>query len=148
MPTAKPTLEVKLLDQRATLPRYAHPGDAGMDVFPLESFWIHPGERKLIKLGIALGIPENHEVQIRPRSGLALKYGISIVNSPATIDQGYTGEIGVILINHDAITFTGNPQTAIAQLVLAPVARAQIWITTDLPNTDRAEAAYGSTDSL
>lgn len=131
LPAKSTTLKVILLDERAIAPRYAHPGDSGLDVFPLESFELLGGERRLIKLGFSLGIPEGYEVQIRPRSGLALVSGVSVLNSPATIDAGYTGEVGVILMNYSQEVFTSIPKRAIAQLVLAPVAQAEIELETD-----------------
>jgi dUTP pyrophosphatase len=153
---ARPHLGVSLIDSRGKIPNYAHPDDSGLDVYPLECFWILPGERKLIKLGLSLRIPSGYEIQIRPRSGLALKEGITVLNSPATIDRGYTGEVGVILINHSTKMFKGHPSQAIAQLVLAPVAIAQLVLAPaaialeekSVVENDhlRGEGGYGSSD--
>lgn len=138
-------LGIKLLDSRATMPKYAHPGDSGMDVFPLEKSILNPGEIKLFKLGFALQIPHWYEIQIRPRSGMALK-GITIVNTPATIDSGFVGEVGVILINHSDSWYKITPQKAIAQLVLCPIVRAELFTTEILKTTYRGKQGYGSSD--
>jgi dUTP pyrophosphatase len=149
-PRKKPRLGIILSDPRATIPNYAHPGDSGLDVYPLDFFRILPGQRKLIKLGFSLNIPPGYEVQVRPRSGLAIKAGVTVVNTPGTVDQSYQGEVGVILINHGEEVFRGSPTKAIAQLVLAPVAIAipKIIENYNLEETSRGLGAYGSTDEL
>ncbi|NJM57033.1 MAG: dUTP diphosphatase, partial [Synechococcales cyanobacterium RU_4_20] len=93
-------LKVKRLSSIATLPTYAHPGDAGLDLYAIETTTIAPHQTQLIPTGIAIELPPNTEAQVRPRSGLALKHAITVLNSPGTIDAGYRGEIQVILINH------------------------------------------------
>jgi dUTP pyrophosphatase len=96
-------LFIKRLTPTAVLPAYAHPGDAGLDLFADVSTSLEPGESKLVGTGISIELPPGTEAQVRPRSGLALKHGISVLNTPGTIDHGYRGEIGVILINHGRV---------------------------------------------
>ena len=98
-------VKVKRIHPEAQLPKQARAGDAGMDLFSIDEMTIQPGERKLVKTGIQLQLPKGTEAQVRPRSGLALKHGITVLNSPGTIDEGYRGEIGVILINHGTESF-------------------------------------------
>ena len=100
-----PTLKFKKLREDAVIPSYAHPGDAGMDLCSAEDFILEPKKRKLISTGLSVEIPVGYEIQTRPRSGLAIKNGISLVNSPGTIDAGYRGEIGIIIINHGEENF-------------------------------------------
>ena len=104
-----------------------------------------PGERALIPTGLAMALPDGYEAQIRPRSGLALKYGVSLVNTPGTIDADYRGEIGVILINHGHEPFVIERGMRIAQMVIAPYTRAQFSEVIDLPTTQRGQGGFGST---
>ncbi len=130
-----------------TLPSYETTASAGMDIraFLDGKFTLLPGERKLIKTGLYIEIPEGYEAQVRPRSGLALKNGITVLNSPGTIDADYRGEIGVILINHSNQNFEINSGDRIAQLVFAKVEQA-IWNLTDtLNDSQRGEGGFGST---
>src|SRR5436853_4062686 len=113
------TLKVRRLSASAVVPAYAHPGDAGLDLYSAVSASIDPGERKLIGTGISIELPPNTEGTVRPRSGLALKHGVTVLNSPGTIDRGYRGEVGVILINHGRSRFDVRPGMKIAQLVIA-----------------------------
>ncbi len=127
------------------LPAYATPGSAGMDVVAAESVAIAPGARHAVATGLALAIPDGFEVQVRPRSGLALKHGITVPNTPGTIDSDYRGELKVILINHGDTPFAIARGDRIAQLVLAPVTRA-IWVEADrLDSTTRGSGGFGST---
>lgn len=130
-----------------SVPRYGKQGDSGMDVQAdiTEPLTLLPGQRALVPTGIKLGIPEGFEVQARPRSGLAHKNGISIVNAPGTIDMGYRGEIKVNLINLGGEPFTVEPAMRIAQLVLTPVYQAVMEVVNELDETERGEAGYGST---
>jgi len=98
-------VKVKRINEAAIIPQYAHKGDAGLDLFSVEEKNITPGETALVHTGIQIELPEGTEAQIRPRSGLALKYSITVLNTPGTIDEGYRGEIGVILINHGKFDF-------------------------------------------
>ncbi|HEY2890020.1 MAG TPA: dUTP diphosphatase [Dongiaceae bacterium] len=129
------------------LPGYASEDAAGLDLLaaleaPIE---LAPGARKLIPTGIAIALPRGYEAQIRPRSGLALKYGIGLLNSPGTIDADYRGEIGVILINHGEAPFAIARGDRIAQLVVAPVTRLA-WAEADsLPDSARGKGGFGST---
>lgn len=140
-------IKIKILRENndARLPEYAHPGDAGMDLFSIEESVIPPGEIKLIKTGIKIELPPNTEAQIRPRSGLALKNGITVLNTPGTIDEGYRGEIGIILINHSKIDFKVEKHMKIAQMVIKPTYRAEIIEVEAVSSSERSEGGFGST---
>ena len=141
-------VEVKVvLEDGVQEPFYATVGSAGMDIRAniKEPIVLKPLERKLIPSGIRLGIQDGYEVQVRPRSGLALKHGISLVNTPATIDCDYTGEIGIILINLSNEDYTIQPQERIAQLVLNEVAQMALQKVTSLDETERGEGGFGHT---
>lgn len=141
-------VEVKVvLEDDVEAPFYATVGSAGMDIRAniKEPIVLKPLERKLISSGIRLGIPDGYEVQVRPRSGLALKHGISIVNAPGTVDADYTGDIGVILINLSNEDYTIQPQERIAQLVLNEVAQMSLQKVTSLDKTERGEGGFGHT---
>ena len=138
-------LKIQRIHPDAKLPEYAHPGDAGLDLFSVEETVIQPGESKLIGTGIMIELPENTEAQIRPRSGLALKNQITVLNSPGTIDHGYRGQVGVILINHGTKPFTVESGMKIAQMVSAPVMSVKVVDTKDLTETKRGEGGFGST---
>jgi dUTP pyrophosphatase len=127
------------------MPKYAHTGDSGMDVMAAESAVLLPGQHKAIPCGFAIGIPEGFEAQVRPRGGLAAKSVIGIVNSPGTVDRGYTGEVMVILINHGTTSFKVERGMKIAQLVFAPVAYAILVPVTELDETARGDGRFGST---
>lgn len=127
------------------LPRYANLGDAGMDVVACETGTIDPGQRRLVKTGLRVSIPLGYEIQVRSRSGLALKHGVVVFNSPGTIDCGYRGEIGVILFNASGEQFFFEKGDRIAQLVVAPVCMGAVLETTeDLSETERGEGGFGS----
>ena len=138
-------LLVKRLSPTATLPAYAHPGDAGLDLYADVSASLEPGERKLVGTGISIELPLNTEAQVRPRSGLALKHGIGVLNAPGTIDHGYRGEVGVILINHGRTRFDVHPGMKIAQMVIAPCVTVAVEETGDLGDTARGQGGFGST---
>lgn len=129
------------------LPRYQTELAAGLDLCAAlaESVVIDPGTRRLIPTGLALGIPAGFEGQVRPRSGLALRHGIGIVNSPGTIDADFRGEVGIVLVNHGQEPFVVEPLSRIAQLVIAPVARVRVELTDELDETSRGSGGYGST---
>lgn len=129
------------------LPEYATEGSAGIDIGAAIQKPIHigPGERILIPSGFKLEIPIKYEVQIRPRSGLAIKYGITVLNSPGTIDSDYRGEIGVILINHSNKNFIVNPKDRIAQMVICKIAKMNLVKVSFLNNTERGSGGFGST---
>ncbi|MDD4872868.1 MAG: dUTP diphosphatase [Kiritimatiellae bacterium] len=138
-------LKVKKLSDDAIMPQYAHPGDAGMDLFSNQRVDIGPNEHVLVKTGLSIELPPNTEAQVRPRSGLALKHGISVLNTPGTIDEGYRGEVGVILINHGKEKFVVEKGSKIAQMVLKPVLRAEVHEVTDLSDSHRGSGGFGST---
>ncbi|KAB2879499.1 dUTP diphosphatase [bacterium] len=138
-------LKIQRIHPDAKLPEYAHPGDAGLDLFSVDEAVIRPGESKLIGTGIIIELPENTEAQIRPRSGLALKHQITVLNSPGTIDHGYRGQVGVILINHGIKPFTVESGMKIAQMVIAPVMSVNVIDTGTLTETKRGEGGFGST---
>ncbi len=129
------------------LPSYHSELAAGMDVAAAVSGpeTIAPGEIRMVPTGFAMAIPPGHEIQVRPRSGLAVKHGITIVNSPGTIDADYRGEVKIGLINLGAKEFTINRGDRIAQLVLAPVSRARVTVVSDLSKTDRQDGGFGHT---
>ncbi|MBQ94293.1 MAG: dUTP diphosphatase [Actinobacteria bacterium] len=131
--------------QGLDLPAYATSGAAGMDVLAAEDLTLKPGQRHAVATGFALAIPEGYEIQVRPRSGLALKHGITVPNTPGTIDSDYRGEVKVIMINHGAGDFAIQRGDRIAQLVLAPVTQAAWEEVEELDETDRGAGGFGST---
>jgi dUTP pyrophosphatase len=137
----------KLEHFRGELPAYATEGASGLDVRARldESLTLQPGERFLIPTGLAVEIPLGYEVQVRPRSGLAINKGLSMVNTPGTIDADYRGEVKVIVINHGRDPITIQDQDRIAQFVVCPVIRAEIQEVEDLSATDRGAGGFGST---
>ena len=140
-------VEVKRLPhgQGLELPRYATDGAAGMDVLSAEDVVLEPDARHAVATGLAVAIPPGYEIQVRPRSGLALKHGISVPNTPGTIDSDYRGELKVILINHGAEPFAIRRGDRIAQLVLAPVTLAEWDEVAELDETGRGSGGFGST---
>jgi dUTP pyrophosphatase len=138
-------LLVKRLSAAATLPAYAHPGDAGLDLCAAVAASLEPGERKLVGTGLSIELPPNTEAQVRPRSGLALKHGVSVLNTPGTVDRGYRGEVGVILINHGQTRFDVHPGMKIAQMVIAPCVTVSVEETGELSGTARGQGGFGST---
>ena len=149
LPNSVP-VEVKRLAHGADLPlpAYATDGAAGMDVLAAEDVTLAPGARHAVATGLALAIPPGFEIQVRPRSGLALKHGITVPNTPGTIDSDYRGELKVILINHGAHKFEIRRGDRVAQLVLAPITQAT-WLEVDeLDETTRGEGGFGSTGGV
>ena len=139
------TLSFKRIHQDAVLPAYAHPSDAGMDIRSVEALIIAPGKRALVHTGLIANLPLGYEIQVRPRSGLALKQGVTVLNTPGTIDAGYRGEIGVILINLGDAPFEVKVGDRIAQLVVAPVLQPTVVEATEIDETDRGAGGFGST---
>ena len=137
-------VKVKLTNEAAKIPFYANPGDAGMDLSSVESYILAPGEHKLIKTGVSLEMPEGIEAQVRPRSGLAYKFGVTVLNSPGTIDSGFRAELGVILINHGKSNFQVNIGDRIAQLVFNKVEKVEL-IEAELSESVRGKGGFGST---
>ena len=138
---------IKKLNSKAQLPKYKTSGSSGMDLMALieNPIKIKPQESALIATGISIAIPEDTEVQIRPRSGLAAKSCISVLNTPGTIDSDYRGEIKIILFNHGKKEFTINNNDRVAQMVLMPILKAEFEEVEDLPETLRGSEGFGST---
>ena len=139
------TLKFKRIHPDAVLPSYAHPGDAGMDVRSVEDLTVPPGARALVHTGLVMILPPLFEAQVRPRSGLALKHGITVLNTPGTIDSGYRGEVGVILVNLGDAAFEVKKGDKVAQLVIAPVTQPEVVEATEVSETDRGVRGFGST---
>ena len=142
------TLKVLItrLDESIPAPRYAKPGDAGADICTRIDLTIDPGERALAPTGLSIALPDGYAAFVHPRSGLAIKHGVSLVNTPGTVDAGFRGELQIILINHDlreAISFKKGDR--IAQLVIQRVERAEFIEVETLPGTDRGSGGFGST---
>ncbi len=138
-------LRVLKLRDDAVAPHYAHPGDAGLDLFACEARILGPGDSAVVKTGIAIELPAGTEGQVRPRSGLAAKHAVTVLNAPGTIDEGYRGEVGVILINHGRTPFAIEPGMKIAQLVVKPVCRVDVQEVESLSDTARGAGGFGST---
>ena len=139
------TLRFKRIHPDAVLPAYAHPSDAGMDVRSVADLVIPAGGRALVPTGLVAIIPPMYEIQVRPRSGLALKHGVTVLNTPGTIDSGYRGEIGVILANFGDKDFSVSKGDKVAQLVFAPVVQPEVEETDTIDETDRGAGGFGST---
>lgn len=134
------------LDPELPLPRYAKPGDAGADILSRIDITLAPGERALVPTGIAIALPDGYVALVHPRSGLAIKHGVTMVNSPGTVDAAYRGELQIILINHDpkeAVTFKRGDR--IAQLVIQKVEHAEFIEVSELPGSGRGAGGFGST---
>lgn len=138
-------LFVQRINDDAILPFYAHESDAGLDLFSVQEVILKPMERKLVSTGIKLQLPKGTEAQVRPRSGLALKNGITLLNSPGTIDEGYRGEVKVLMINLGDKPFPIKKGMKIAQMVVKPVERVFIKESQNLSESERGEGGFGST---
>ncbi len=138
-------LRFKKVHPDAVLPAYAHTSDAGMDLRSVADVVIAPGGRALVPTGLVMLLPPGYEAQVRPRSGLALKHGVTVLNTPGTIDSGYRGEVGVILANFGDADFTVKKGDKIAQAVIAPVTQPEIVETDTIDETDRGAGGFGST---
>jgi dUTP pyrophosphatase len=137
---------IRRIDAEAPFPEYAHPGDAGADLVTTVDVVLAPGERALVPTGIAIALPAGYAAFVHPRSGLAARLGLSIVNAPGTIDAGYRGEIKVLLVNHDpASELRLQRGDRVAQLVVQQVEHARFVEVTRLPGSDRGGGGYGST---
>jgi len=145
--SASVCVEVKRLahGEGLPLPAYATAGAAGMDVVSAQDVTLQPGQRYAVPTGFAMAIPDGYEIQVRPRSGLAFKHGITVPNTPGTIDSDYRGELLVLMINHGAHDFEIKRGDRIAQLVLAPVVQAAFEEVDTLDDTARGEGGFGST---
>ena len=143
---ATPDVLIARLDPDVPIPGYAHPGDAGADLITTVDAVLAPGERTLLPTGIAIALPDGYAAFVHPRSGLATRYGVALVNSPGTVDAGYRGEIRVSVVNLDPrepVTFRRGDR--IAQLVIQEVARARFHEVASLPGSARGEGGFGST---
>jgi dUTP pyrophosphatase len=136
---------VRRLDPALPLPSYAHAGDAGLDLVAAESVTLAPGARMLVATGIAVAIPPGYAGFVLPRSGLALRHGVTVLNAPGLIDAGYRGEVKVLLVNHDPAPVTFQRGERIAQLVVQRVERAQLAEAAELPSSERGPGGFGST---
>ena len=139
------TLKFKRIHEDAVLPAYAHPSDAGMDIRSVAEMVIPARGRGLVPTGLVVLLPPGYEAQVRPRSGLALKHGVTVLNTPGTIDSGYRGEIGVILFNSGEEDFKVAKGDRIAQLVIAPVTQPVVEEADSIDETDRGAGGFGST---
>ena len=137
-------LKVKFIHEDARFPYRANEGDAGLDLFSVEEKTIKPGEAELIRTGLQIELPKGTEAQIRPRSGLALKHSVTVLNSPGTIDEGYRGEIKIILINHGKEDFIVEKQMRIAQMIIAPVLHVKMEQAEVLSGSGRDLGGFGS----
>jgi len=138
-------IKIKKLNEEAIVPHYVHQGDAGMDVYSIENHIINPGQITLVKTGLAFEIPIGYEIQVRPKSGLALKHGITLTNSPGTLDSGYRGELGVILQNEGKNSYEVKKGEKIAQIVLARYEEADIEEVNEISESSRGDGGFGST---
>jgi dUTP diphosphatase len=139
-------LEIKLLDKGIPMPRYQHEGDAGLDLPSRVDYVLEPGERTMIPTGIAVAIPRGYAGFVLPRSGLASRHGIALVNSPGLVDAGYRGELAIVMINTDKFkSFEIKRGDRIAQLVIQPVVEATTVQVSELDSTSRGEGGFGST---
>ena len=138
-------IKVKKLSNKAVIPAYQTKEAAGFDLHSIEDVVIKPGERKLISTGLAFEIPYGYEIQIRPRSGLAYKHGITVLNTPGTIDSDYRGEIKVLLINHSNEDFEIKINERIAQAIIKEVIQANFIEVDELSDTERGKKGFGST---
>ena len=138
-------IKIKKLHSEAITPKYAHQGDAGMDIYSVEELIIPSKERGLVKTGLSFEIPEGYEIQVRPKSGLALNHGLTILNTPGTIDSGYRGEICVIIFNSSAKDYQVKKSEKIAQIVLKKVESMDIEEVNELSDSSRGQGGFGST---
>ena len=150
------TLKIKKLNDRAVIPQYQHEGDAGFDFTAIvdyrdamgeysETVTVSPGEKYIVSTGLSMAIPKGYELQVRPRSGLAYKHGITVINSPGTVDSGYNGEIKVILLNTGSNPFDMSTGDRIAQGVINKLPSVEIREVNVLPDTSRGAGGFGST---
>jgi len=138
-------LKIERVHEHAKLPNYAHATDSGLDLYSVENVILQPGERRLVGTGLRIQLPPNTEAQVRPKSGLALKKGITLLNTPGTVDEGYRGEVGVILINLSDEAYEVEMGKKIAQMVIMPVLKVEVEEVESLEDSDRGEGGFGST---
>ena len=138
-------LKVKKIHEDAKIPAYAHEGDSGMDLYSVEETILQPGERKLVKTGLQISLPKGFEAQVRPKSGLAAKFGVTVLNTPGTVDSGYRGEIMALMVNLGSHEYKIEKVKKIAQMVIAKVEEAEIEVVENLDDTTRKDGGFGST---
>lgn len=139
------TVRVKRLSPDAKIPKTARTGDVAFDLYSVIDYELRPGERFAVPTGIAVEIPQGYEGQVRPRSGLALKEGITVLNTPGTIDSGYRGEVKTIMMNHNGEPFKITKGMRISQLAIRPVPEVEFVEVDELSDTERGEGGFGST---
>jgi dUTP pyrophosphatase len=139
------TIKFKKVHPEAIIPKFQKDGDAGLDIHAIEDFILNPGEHSLIGTGLKIEIPKGFEAQVRPRSGLALKNKITILNSPGTIDSGYRGDIGIMLMNHSKEKFEIKKGDRVAQLIIAKHETPEIIEVNELEDSERGEGGFGHT---
>jgi dUTP pyrophosphatase len=139
------TIKIQKIKENAIIPKYAHKGDAGVDLYSTEDYTLKPGQRTLVSTGIKIAVPMGYEAQVRPKSGLAVKHGISVANTPGTVDAGYRGEVGVIAINLGDEDFKIEKGKKIAQMVFNKIEEAEFEEVQELDETTRGEGGFGST---
>lgn len=138
-------VRVKKIHKDAKIPSYAHLGDSGMDLYSVEGATIEPGERKMVGTGLRISVPKGFEAQIRPKSGLAANFGVTVLNTPGTIDSSYRGEIRIIVVNLGKEAYKVEKGKKIAQMVIAKVEEAEVEETDELDETTRNNGGFGST---
>lgn len=138
-------VKVQKINPEAVIPEYIHEGDSGMDVYSVNNMELKSGERKLIGTGLRFEIPIGYEIQVRPRSGLAIKKGVTVLNTPGTVDSSYRGELGVILINHSNETYSVKKGERVAQIVLSKVEKMLLEEIEELSSTERGSGGFGHT---
>ena len=138
-------LKIQKLDERTIVPQYMTPGSAGMDLHAIEDVVIEAGRHQRARTGLAIHVPDGYEGQVRPRSGLAAKHGVTVLNAPGTVDSDYRGELAVLLVNHSDWPVHIVAGDRIAQLVICPVARVEPVLVESLDETKRGSGGFGST---
>lgn len=138
-------IKIHKLREDVIIPKYAYDSDAGMDVYSTKNCLLLPKHRVLVGTGLRIEIPKGYEMQIRPKSGLALRDGITVLNTPGTIDSSYRGEVGIVLINHSSKQYRIEKNQKIAQIVFNKIEKAKLIVTKELSETKRGEGGFGST---
>ena len=138
-------VKIQKINGDAIIPAYSQEDDAGMDLFSTKDYIIMPNHRILVGTGLKVEIPRGYEMQIRPKSGLAIRNGITVLNTPGTIDAGYRGEVGVILINKSSLPYKVEKGQKIAQAVFNKIEKAKFIVSTNLSKTERGDGGFGST---
>ena len=138
-------IKIQKINEDAIVPKYAYESDAGMDVYSTKNYLLLPKHRTLVGTGLKIEIPKGYEMQIRPKSGLALRDGITVLNTPGTIDSSYRGEVGIVLINHSSKPYKIEKNQKIAQIIFNKIEKAKLIISDELSETERGKGGFGST---